>query len=341
MLVVRSRERGNAIPGTAEGSAAVVMRGVGRAFGDVVAASDVTLDVPEGSILGLIGPSGSGKTTIVRMLTGILAPTSGELRVLGEEPRRFRRGTRERIGYMPQLFVLSPDLTARENVTFVASLFGMLWRWRAQRVKEVLELVELWDVRDRPASQLSGGMQRRLELACALVHEPALLFFDEPTAGIDPVLRQKFWGEFRRLRDDGRTMLVTTQYVGEAEYCDTVAVLQQGRLIALAEPDVLRRRALGGETLEVETRGVVDGATLSGLDGVTAVRQDGPRNLVVTVQDAGEATPRLQEAIAAQGGEVVTSREYRPSFDDVFARLVTDDRAQADGIADGRNDGRA
>ena len=142
-----------------------------------------------GTILGIIGPSGSGKTTTIRLLTGALAPDDGQVRVLGEDPRTFRRRTRERIGYMPQQFTLYADLTARENVDFVASLFGMLWRTRHRRTREVLQLVDLWDARGRRAGRLSGGMQRRLELASALVHDPDLLFLDEPTAGIDPILR--------------------------------------------------------------------------------------------------------------------------------------------------------
>jgi ABC-2 type transport system ATP-binding protein len=167
-------------------------------------------------------------------------------------------------------------------------------------------------------------MQRRLELACALVHEPALLFFDEPTAGIDPVLRQKFWDEFRRLRELGRTLFITTQYVGESEHCDNVAVLQQGKLIALGPPDDLRKQALGGDVIEVEPRRLVDAATLSELGGIREVQQAGPRKLLVYAEDAGEATPRVLEAIASQGGEVVSSREYRPTFDEVFTRLVNE-----------------
>src|SRR5690349_7317507 len=168
--------------------AVVTVEGVSRAFGDRTVVRDLDLTIRSGTILGVIGPSGAGKTTTVRMLTGALKPTSGEISVLGEHPTAFHRETRERIGYMPQLFTLYPDLTARENVDFVGSLFGLLWRRRRRRVREVLQLLELWDARDRRASDMSGGMQRRLELACALVHEPALLFLDEPTAGIDPIL---------------------------------------------------------------------------------------------------------------------------------------------------------
>jgi ABC-2 type transport system ATP-binding protein len=203
---------------------AIVLQGLGRRYGDVVALDGITLTVPSGTLLGVIGPSGAGKTTAVRILTGGLRATSGVARVLGEDPQRFRRRTRERIGYMPQLFSLYPDLTAGENVDFVATLFGMLFFRRRRRVRAVLELVDLWRERGRRASELSGGMQRRLELACALVHDPAVLFLDEPTAGLDPLLRRTIWMELHRLRDSGRTIVLTTQYVGEAEEGDFAAV---------------------------------------------------------------------------------------------------------------------
>jgi ABC-2 type transport system ATP-binding protein len=305
----------------------VSLDGVSRRYGDVAAIDNVTLQVPAGTILGVIGPSGSGKTTLIRMLTGTLESTQGKLTVLGQTPRKFTRQAREKIGYMPQHFVLYDELTASENVSFVASLFGLLWPKRGRRVKEVLKLVELWEARGRRARHLSGGMQRRLELACALVHEPVLLFVDEPTAGLDPMLRQTIWEEFRRLREVGRTLVVTTQYVGEAEYCDTVAVLAHGRLIALAAPDDLRRMALGGEVLEVETTQAFDGATLDQLPGVRTVKQTAPRRFLVIVDDAGAATPRVLQEVQSAGVEVVSSSEYRPSFDEVFAALV----AQADG----------
>jgi ABC-2 type transport system ATP-binding protein len=310
----------------ARADASVIVDDVTKKFGDMTAVESVSLTVPTGTILGVIGPSGAGKTTVVRMLTGALEPSEGTVRVLGENPRRFHRRTRERIGYMPQLFTLYPDLTARENADFVASLFGMLFFRRHRRVREVLELVELWQARGRRAGDLSGGMQRRLELACALVHDPALLFLDEPTTGIDPILRARIWEELQRLRDAGRTMLVTTQYLGEAEMCDHVALIANGRLVAHATPDDLRRQAVGGDVLDVETVGSFDATRLSELPIVTAVQQQTPTAFRVTVDDAGSATPIVSEAVAERGGEVDSAREYRPTFDEIFAELVRRDR---------------
>ncbi|HEX3247159.1 MAG TPA: ABC transporter ATP-binding protein, partial [Chloroflexota bacterium] len=229
---------------------------------------------------------------------------------------------REHIGYMPQSFVLYPDLTAGENLSFVGSLFGMLWRRRRRRSRELLQLLDLWDARNRRAGQLSGGMQRRLALACALVHEPEIVFLDEPTAGIDPVLRQTIWEELRGLRDQGRTLFVTTQYVGESEYCDKVAILDEGRVVAFDTPAGLRDRAFGGDLVEIRFARPVDGSVLRDLPNVSNVRQDEPRRVVVTVQDAGTAIPRLIDAIDEDSNSVESTREYRPSFDEVFAELL-------------------
>jgi ABC-2 type transport system ATP-binding protein len=302
--------------------AAVQASGLARRFGDVVAVSGLDFSVPPGAILGVIGPSGSGKTTTIRMLIGSLKPSEGEVKVLGEDPGHFRNATREQIGYMPQLFNLYPELSVRENVDFVATLFGLLWFRRRRRSRAVLELLGLWDKQRRRAKALSGGEQRRLELACALVHEPRLLILDEPTAGVDPLLRRTIWDEIRRLRDGGVTAIVTTQYVTEAEECDTVAVISGGRLIALETPQELRRRALGGEIIEVETGGTFDASTIESAPGVISVRQLGLRSFRAIVDDAGTATPAVVEAVAGRGGEVASSREVKPTFEEVFAALV-------------------
>jgi ABC-2 type transport system ATP-binding protein len=312
------------------------MAGVGRRFNGTDAVKDLDLEIPSGAVVGVIGPSGSGKTTTIRMITGSLAPTTGRVQVFAEEPSAFHRRTRERIGYMPQLFSLYPDLTVAENVDFAASMYGLvMWRrWR--RRKAVLKLVELWDVRRRRAGQLSGGMKRRLELAAALVHEPDLLILDEPTAGIDPMLRRVVWDEIHRLRETGVTSIVTTQYVTEAEECNLVALISEGRLIAYGTPDELRRSALGGEVVEVTMKGFYDATPLTESTGVKGVRQTGPRTFQLIVEDAGVASPEAVQAMSAAGGEVESVREYRPTFEDVFTSLVEADqrrREQAEAAA--------
>jgi ABC-2 type transport system ATP-binding protein len=335
--------RADPLPVVPHGDIVVSMRGVSRAFDKRTVVRGIDLTVFAGTILGVIGPSGAGKTTTIRMLTGALEPTSGEIEVLGQRPTSFRARIRERIGYMPQHFALYADLTVRENIDFVASLFGLLWYRRRRRVREVLKLVQLWDARDTRAGRLSGGMQRRLELASALVHQPTLLILDEPTAGIDPILRVTIWEELHRLRDAGQTLLVTTQYVHEAEECDQVALIAHGRLIALATPDELRRSATGGDVVEVETTGMFEGSTVESVPGIIAVRQLEARRFRVTVEDAAKILPAIVDAVGAAGGDVASAREVRLTFDEVFAELVArageEDGAEEDAEAvapDGR-----
>ena len=232
------------------GNLMVWARGLTRHFGKEVAVDNLSLEIPHGSIFGFIGPSGSGKTTTVRLMTGVLRPTAGDLMVLGKRPWEFSQSTREQIGYMPQLFVLYPQLTVWENMNFAASIYGM-GLVRGRQIKELLDFVELSEHRGKLARQISGGMQRRLSLAATLVHDPDLIFLDEPTAGIDPVLRRKFWDHFKELQNQGHTLFVTTQYVGEAAYCDKVGVLAKGRLVALDTPEGLRHRAFGGEPVDL------------------------------------------------------------------------------------------
>ena len=302
---------------------AIEMAGVTRRFGDVVALQDISLAVRPGHIVGVIGPSGAGKTTALRLLTGVLRPTVGTLRILGGDPTQLSSRERERIGLMPQHSTLYDDLTAFENLDFVASLFGLLYPRRRRRMRETLTTLELWDARHRRVGDLSGGMQRRVQLAGALVHEPDLVFLDEPTAGIDPLLRLTIWTELERIRDAGRTLVVTTQYVGEAERCDDVALIAEGRLLAFASPDDLRRAAFGGEVVEVETEGIVDASALAHDDEVHDVTQVGPRTVHLTTSDAATATPGIIATVEQAGGSVAAIREFRPSFDDVFAHLVT------------------
>jgi ABC-2 type transport system ATP-binding protein len=324
---------------TPSSSPIISARDVTRAFDGRIVVDDVTFDVDPGTILGVVGPSGSGKTTTIRMLTGTLGRTKGEIAVLGEDPMRFSRRVRGKLAYMPQLFSLYEDLSAQENVGFVAALYGIGPFRRTGRIKRALDVVDLLDARHVFARDLSGGMQRRLELACALVHDPEVLFIDEPTAGIDPILRQSVWDELRRLRSEGRTLVVTTQYMSEAEYCDRVALILDGELVAIDAPDALRQMVFGGDVLEVTADRTIGPDLLASVSGVENVRQEGPRTLIATVSDAGALTPRIVEAMGRSGVGVVGVEEHQPTFDEVFTGLVEQRRAQRDGDDNGDGNG--
>jgi len=306
--------------------AVIAARGAGKSYGGRTAVSELDLDIDAGTVLGVVGPSGSGKTTAVRLLAGIERPTTGELRVLGVEPAAFTSAERRRIGYMPQLSVLYPHLSLRENLHFVASLYGVGLRRRA-RLRQALEFAELEHDARKLLRDASGGMQRRLALAATLLHEPELVFLDEPTAGIDPVLRRKFWDHFTGLARAGRTLVVTTQYVSEAAYCDLVAVVLDGRLLTVAAPEDLRRDAFGGDLLDLVTTAPLDAGTmteLSRLEGVDDVRAAGPdpRRLRLVTPSAGRTSPRLQRWFAEHGMELVSLEQHVPTFDEVFVVLV-------------------
>ena len=306
----------------------VVAQELGKRFGENVVIQGLSFDVQRGTIFGVIGPSGCGKTTTVRMLLGVTRPSSGKLHVLGREPHKFRRSDRERLGYMPQQFVLFPELSVSENMGFAASIYGMSFWGRGKRIRRTLELVELWDARNRPAGQLSGGMQRRLELAATLVHDPDVIFLDEPTAGIDPVLRAKFWDHFRALRDDGRTLIVTTQYVTESEYCDEILVLKDGQKVATGTPEDVRKAAMGGEIVTVAGADLSSHAVavIRAVEGVKSVSWAARDRLDVVVEDAGSSVPVLLDALRAANIEVEEVSEQHASFDDVFVKLMAEDR---------------
>ena len=306
------------------GSFVIRTRDLSKQFGNEVVVDRLTFSVPKGRIFGLIGPSGCGKTTTVRLLTGVYTPTSGDALVLGQRPGSFSQKTRSKIGYMLQQSVLYPDLTVWENLNFVSAIYGV-GPVRGKQLRRVLDFVELSDHRRKTVDNISGGMRRRLSLAATLAHEPELLFLDEPTTGVDPVLRRKFWDHFISLRDQGRTLVVTTQYVGEAAYCDLVAVMQEGRLLLVDTPEGLRRQTYGGEMVDLKATMYLDPQRLDGLgqvEGVLAADRLGGAHLRLVVDDAGTAIPRLMEWAQARDIGVESIQEYQPPFDDVFVELI-------------------
>jgi ABC-2 type transport system ATP-binding protein len=301
-------------------------KGLSKQFNNETAVQDLNFYIPRGSIFGFIGPSGCGKTTTIRLLTGIYKPTAGEALVLGVHPQNFTQNARARIGYMPQLFVLYPDLSVWENLNFAAALYGMPIRGRRKRLMELLDFVELTQHRRKLARNISGGMQRRLALASTLVHRPELVFLDEPTAGIDPVLRTKFWEKFRDMKSQGDTLFLTTQYVGEAAYCDFVAIMAEGHLLTVDTPTGLRKKAFGGDIVNLKAIQDISYQNLQELSTLPFVKNlpthTGSNSVRIIVEEADTALPQLLEWFGQRDIEVETAAEFIPPFDDVFVILI-------------------
>jgi len=300
-------------------------RDITKEIGEHSIIQQLNLDIPRGLIFGFIGPSGCGKTTTIRLLTGVYRPSSGEMRVIGKHPMNFTPHDREKIGYMPQNFTLYPDLTVWENLSFAASIYGV-GSGRGARIRQLLDFTELHEDRRKLARQISGGMQRRLSLAATLVHRPELLFLDEPTAGVDPVLRRKFWDYFEELRHEGVTLFVTTQYVSEAAYCDLVGIMVEGNLLAVDTPEGLRRSALGGEVVILKTQEYLADTYIAMIDQLPFVRAKTSRNseneVSIVVDEASTAMPALVEWCAEHNLSVDSIQAYLAPFDDVFVALI-------------------
>ncbi len=295
-----------------------------KQFGDQLVIDRVNFEVSPGTVFGFIGPSGSGKTTTVRMLTGIYHPTSGEVKVLGHAPGIFPRRERERIGYMPQNFILYPDLTVWENLNFAAKIYGVGFG-RKKRMKELLDFVELLDHRNKRVKNISGGMQRRLSLATTLTHNPDLLFLDEPTTGLDPILRKKLWDYFHNLKEKGTTIFVTTQTVSDAAQCDLVGLMVEGRLVAVDTPEGLRRQALGGEVIILSSNDRIEYQHIQMLNQLPFVKRaerTGENKANITVDDAATAIPELVEWSTNNRMSVESIQQFLPNFDDVFVMLI-------------------
>jgi len=296
-----------------------------KEIGDQSIVRDINLNIPRGLIFGFIGPSGCGKTTTIRLLTGVYRPSDGEVRVIGKHPTNFTPRDRERIGYMPQHFALYPDLTVWENLRFAASIYGV-GSGRTKRIRHLLEFTELQEHRRKLTRQISGGMKRRLSLAATLIHRPELLFLDEPTAGVDPVLRRKFWDYFEELRHEGATLFVTTQYVSEANYCDLVGIMIEGNLLIVDTPEGLRRSALGGEVVILKTQEYLATAYIDMINQLPFVQgrteRTGENEASIVVEEASTAMPALIEWCAKHNLSVDSIQAYLAPFDDVFVALI-------------------
>jgi ABC-2 type transport system ATP-binding protein len=312
----------NAGPGA--GDAIVVTEHLSRRFGSLVAVSDVSLSIRRGEIFGVLGPNGAGKSTTIRMLCGILDPSGGSGKVVGYDLHREPERIKERIGYMTQRFSLYEDLSVQENLGFYAGLYGIPGGRRRARVEEVLTGTGLAAKRKQIAGTLSGGWKQRVALACATIHQPPLLFLDEPTAGVDPVSRRDFWEQIHQLSADGTTVLVTTHYMDEAERCHRLAFIFRGSVLDTGTPDeIVERRHLRVAELQLDDARTAASA-LRALPEVDEVAHYGH---VLRLATLGGVDP---EALCAQvagklGLKILASRPARATVEDAFVSMVRHD----------------
>jgi len=294
-----------------------------RRFGPVLALSDVTLDVPRAAIFGLLGPNGSGKSTLIRVLCGVLRPTEGDATVLDLNIRTQFEEIKRRIGYMSQRFSLYGDLSVRENIRFYARVYGLSSQRQDEREQAVMTLSGVGAYVDRLAGTLSGGWKQRLALACSLIHEPELLFLDEPTAGIDPVARRDLWDLLFALTHQGVTMFVTTHYMDEAERCTKVGYIDKGRLLVLGTPQALKAspQVTPSGTLRYEVACADPPAALARSRSVPAIRDATLFGITLhLLVEEGLSELQLLERIAP-GDTTVSLRRIAPTLEDVFVTL--------------------
>jgi len=290
-----------------------------KKFGAFTAVDHVSLRVRVGENFGLLGPNGAGKTTTIRMITGVIKPTEGSVRVFGVDVVKERDKVIRKIGYMPQRFSLYEDLTVEENLMLYGSLQGLRGQHLRERVNELMDRFYLREIRGRMAGKLSGGMKQRLSLAVALVHDPDLLILDEPTAGIDPPLRRKFWEHFKELNKEGKTILVTTHYMDEAENCDRLALMGGGKIIADGTPKDIKRRAIGGELIELRVDGDLD---LRGINGLKEVLKNSDGSYLLLVEDSSSFLPEVLRRAELTGVRVRSASPVFVSLEEAFIRLM-------------------
>jgi ABC-2 type transport system ATP-binding protein len=305
---------------------AVETHGLTRRFGKIVAVDHLDLHVRRGELYGFLGPNGAGKSTTLRMLCGILEPSEGDGWVLGIDLRHEPERIKSSIGYMSQRFSLYDDLTVNENLAFYARVYEVPRAVRATRIGQMMRLADLVGRERQLAGELSGGYRQRLALSCALVHQPRLIFLDEPTAGVDPVSRRTFWALIRHLADEGTTIVVTTHYMDEAELCDTLGFIYQGRLIAQGSPARIKTETFAREVCELEVDEPARAAeTLAEWDAIEEVVRVGGR-LRIILAPGGPAPDAVAATLRERGIDVRWIRVVEPSVEDLFVSFVDKER---------------
>ena len=323
---------------------AVEIDGLVKTFGNFTAVDHVSLKIKKGEIFGFLGPNGAGKSTTIRMLCGILAPTSGQGRVGGFDIYKESEKIKQNIGYMSQKFSLYEDLTVEENIDFYSGIYCLPREIKAERKEWALRMAGLQERRTSPTHTLAGGWKQRLALGCAILHEPSILFLDEPTSGVDPLSRRRFWSLIYDMAGRGITIFVTTHYMDEAEYCDRLALIYRGKIIALGTPAELKKEYMPEAVWELETEQMVEAMAFL-KKSVGAVREPPLREVAVFGNTLHVVTPKgadltssLPSLLSAEGIPVRRLEQIEPSLEDVFVSLVEEkDREEIRSL--GKKDG--
>lgn len=305
-----------------ENDNAVIVNKLEKRFGSFTAVDKVSFKVDRGEIFGFLGPNGAGKSTTIRMLCGILGPTSGEGKVAGFDIFTEAEKIKTQIGYMSQKFSLYEDLTVEENIDFYSGIYRIEPTKKNKRKEWVIEMAGLEQHRNSKTKILSGGWKQRLALGCAILHEPPIIFLDEPTAGVDPVSRRQFWDLIYELSGKGVTIFVTTHYMDEAEYCDRIAFIYRGQLIAIGNPEQLKTDIMQEKVFEL----ICDRPheAMDDLEGIDAIKESAlfGQTLHVVVYDEDAAMRQIPEVLATSGYTVKTIETITPSLEDVFVSLI-------------------
>jgi ABC-2 type transport system ATP-binding protein len=303
-----------------ENNFTVKVEGLTRKFGDFVAVDNISLRIEKGEIFGFLGPNGAGKSTTIKMLCGLLLPTSGNGFVNGYDVMKESEEIKKHIGYMSQRFSLYDDLKVEENINFFSGIYGVSHEKRKERREWVLEMASLKDKRNTITRTLPGGFKQRLALGCAILHEPPILFLDEPTSGVDPISRRNFWNLIYEMSRAGTTIFVTTHYMDEADYCDRLALIYRGRIIAEGTPNELKQEYMKRDVLEIEVDRVVDAMEVIEKNKIeTAIFGS---LLHATVDDAKLAIPQIKRILTDSNIIVNRIEKIVPSLEDVFVTLI-------------------
>lgn len=303
-----------------ENNIAVRVTDLRKVFGDFVAVDNVSLSIKKGEIFGFLGPNGAGKSTTIRMLCGILMPTGGTGTVGGFDIIRESELIKQVIGYMSQKFSLYDDLTVEENIRFFSGVYNVPTAKKKERKEWVLEMAGLMEERNTLTRNLAVGFKQRLALGCAILHEPSIIFLDEPTSGADPMSRRKFWDLIGGMSQEGTTVFVTTHYMDEADYCDRLALIYRGKIIAEGTPDELRKRYMTRDVLEVNVDKVVEAFNELSLHKIEAAIFGS--TLHVVVDDTEASKERISSVLADSGITVKGIENIPPSLEDVFVTLI-------------------